>query len=88
MRTMTQAYVKLANTSFHDENNGENFKTLEDVKNHLDSEIPTYQLFGCKYDSDNEDKGHGNNENGIIRKILVISLNKHKQATTINRNIR
>jgi hypothetical protein len=64
MRTMTQAYVELTNKSFHDENNGENFETLEDVKNHLDSKIPTYQLFGCKYDSDDEDKGHGNDENG------------------------
>ncbi len=61
---MTQAYVELANTSFRDENNGENFETLEDVKNHLDSKIPTYQLFERKYDSDDEDKGHGNNENG------------------------
>jgi hypothetical protein len=61
---MTQAYVKLANKSFHDENNGEKFETLEDVKNHLDSKIPTYQLFGCKYDSDDEDKGHGNYKNG------------------------
>jgi hypothetical protein len=25
MRTMTQAYVKLANKNFHDKNNGENF---------------------------------------------------------------
>jgi hypothetical protein len=37
---------------------------LEDVKNHLDSKIPTYQLFGRKYDSDDEDKGQGNDENG------------------------
>jgi hypothetical protein len=64
MRTMTQAYVKLENKCFHDENNRENFETLEDIKNHLDSKIPTYQLFGCKYDSDDEDKGHGNDENG------------------------
>ncbi len=63
MRTMTQAYVKLANKNFHDKNNGEKFETLEDVKNHLDSKISTYQLFGRKYDSDDEDKGHGNNEN-------------------------
>jgi hypothetical protein len=61
---MTQAYVKLANKSFHDKNYGENFETLEDVKNHLDSKIPTCQLFGRKYDSDDEDKGHGNDENG------------------------
>ncbi len=64
MRTMTQAYVKLANKSFNDKNNGGNFETLEDVKNHLDSKIPVYQLFGHKYNSDDEDKGHGNNENG------------------------
>jgi hypothetical protein len=64
MRTMTQAYVKLANKNFHDENNGENFETLEDAKNHLGSKIPTYQHFGRKYDSDDEEKGHGNNENG------------------------
>jgi hypothetical protein len=64
MRTMTQAYVELANKNFHDENNGEIFKTLEDVKNHLDSKIPTYHLFGHKYDSDDEDKGHDNDENG------------------------
>ncbi len=64
MRTMTQAYVELANKIFHDKNNKENFVTFEDVKNHLDSKIPTYQLFGCKYDSDDEDKGHGNDENG------------------------
>jgi hypothetical protein len=42
---MTQAYVELANKIFHDENNGENFETLEDVKNHHNSKIPTYQLF-------------------------------------------
>jgi hypothetical protein len=64
MRTMTQAYVELANKIFHDENNGKSFETLEDVKNHLDSKILTYQLFGCKYDSDDEDKGHGNDKNG------------------------
>jgi hypothetical protein len=64
MRTMTQTYVKLANKNFHDENNGEKFETLEDVKNHLDNKIPTYQLFGRKYDSDDEDKGHGNDKNG------------------------
>ncbi len=64
MKTMTQAYVELANKKFHDKNNGEKIETLEDVKNHLDSNIPTYQLFGRKYDSDDEDKGHGNNENG------------------------
>ncbi len=40
------------------------FWTLEDLKNHLSSKIPTYQLFGCKYDSDDEDNGNGNNENG------------------------
>jgi hypothetical protein len=64
MRTMTQAYVELANKSFCDENNGEIFETLEDIKNYLDSKIPTHQLFGRKYDSDDDDKGHGNNENG------------------------
>jgi hypothetical protein len=64
MRTMTQAYVKLANKNFHDKNNGENFETLEDVKNRLDSKISTYQLFGRKYDSDDEDKGRVNDEKG------------------------
>ncbi len=64
MSTMTQAYVELANKNFHDENNGENFETLKDVKNHLDSKIPTYQLFRHKYNSDDEDKGNGNDENG------------------------
>jgi hypothetical protein len=61
---MTQAYVELANKSFHDEKNGGKIETLEEVKNLLDSKIPTYQLFGRKYDSDDEDKGHSNDENG------------------------
>jgi hypothetical protein len=64
MRTMTQAYVELTNKNLHDKKYVENFETLEDAKNHLDRKIPTYQLFGCKYDSDDEDKGHGNDENG------------------------
>jgi hypothetical protein len=63
MRSMTQAYVELANTNFYVKNNGEKFETLADVKNHLDSKIPTYQLFWRKYNSDDEDKGHSNNEN-------------------------
>jgi hypothetical protein len=32
MRTMTQAYAKLANKSFHDENNGENFELWKTLK--------------------------------------------------------
>jgi hypothetical protein len=40
MKTMGQAYVQLANKTFKDENNGETFETLDDIKDHLDSKLP------------------------------------------------
>jgi hypothetical protein len=55
MKTMGQAYVQLANNTFKDENNGETFETLDNIKDHLNSKLPVYQLFGQKHNSDDED---------------------------------
>ena len=55
MKTMGQAYVQLVNNTFKDENNEETFETLDNIKDHLDSKLPAYQLFGHKHNSDDED---------------------------------
>jgi hypothetical protein len=44
MRNMIQAYVALANKTFQQENNGETFDTLEEIKNHLKNSFPQQQL--------------------------------------------
>ncbi len=39
MKKISQAYVQLANNTFKDENNAETFKTLDNIKDHLDSKL-------------------------------------------------
>ncbi len=55
MKTMGQAYVQLANNTFKNENNGETFETLDNIKDHLNSKLPAHQLFRQKHNSDDED---------------------------------
>jgi hypothetical protein len=88
MRTMTQAYVRLANKDFYDENNGENFETLEDVK--IISTVKFQHVSSSDANTTVMMKIRVmvTMRMGIIRKISVTILNKHAQATTINNNIR